>query len=128
MDLKKFIIYYILYSAFLAGIALLLPVVFPGVTRLVPKFWGIFVFLAGITFIAYIVAYLGINRSPETGTMTIMGSITLKLLFCMAFVLIYSLKSKGNGLIFIGNFFSLYLLYSFFEIYCLLCNLRHQNK
>ncbi|MNW17406.1 hypothetical protein D3C71_2165850 [compost metagenome] len=60
--------------------------------------------------------------------MAIMGSIALKMIFSMAFVLIYSLKGKENGFVFVLNFFSLYLLFSFFEIYCLLRNLRHQNK
>ncbi|MNG32581.1 hypothetical protein D3C84_1186320 [compost metagenome] len=41
--------------------------------------------------------------------MAIMGSIALKMLFSMAFVLIYSLNSKEKGLILVLNFFSLYL-------------------
>ncbi|WP_316822274.1 hypothetical protein [Pedobacter gandavensis] len=95
---------------------------------LVPKFWLLFGFLAGITYIAYSVADLGLKRNPDVGVMAIMGSIALKMIFAMAFVLIYSLKSKENGFVFVLNFFSLYLLFSFFEIYCLLRNLRHQNK
>jgi hypothetical protein len=95
---------------------------------LADKFWVVFEFLAGITFIAYWVADLGIKRNPETGIMAIMGSIALKMIFSMAFVLIYSLNSKEKGMVFVLNFFSLYLLFSFFEIYSLLRNLRHQNK
>ena len=128
MSLTRFTIYYLLYSCILAVIAYFLPVVFPEQLILVKKFWLVFGFLACITFIAYILADLGIKKNPETGIMAIMGSIALKMIFSMAFVLIYSLKGKENGFVFVLNFFSLYLLFSFFEIYCLLRNLRHQNK
>ncbi|TDQ06657.1 hypothetical protein ATK78_4316 [Pedobacter metabolipauper] len=120
--------FYLIYSGFLAIVAYLLSALFPDVTILAGKFWFVFAFLAGITFIAYVVADLGIKRNPETGIMAIMGSIALKMIFSMAFVLIYSLNTKEKGMVFVLNFFSLYLLFSFFEIYCLLRNLRHQNK
>jgi hypothetical protein len=112
----------------LGGIAIALPVVFSGSTILIAKFWAVFAFVCGITYIAYIVAFLGIKRSPETGVLAIMGSIVLKMIFSMAFVLIYSLEAQEKGFVFVLNFFSLYLLFSFFEIYSLLRNLRHQNK
>ena len=86
-----------------------------------------FGFLAGITYVAYVLVDIGIKRDPEVGVMAIMGSIAVKMIFCMAFVLIYSIKAKGIGLVFLLNFFSLYLLFTAFEIYCLLRNLRHQN-
>ena len=105
-----------------------LPVLFPGVPLLANKFWLLFGFIGGLTYIAYVMAYLGIKMDPETGIMAIMGSIVLKMIFSMAFVLIYSLNTKEKGLVFALNFFSLYLLFSFFEIYSLLCNLRHQNN
>ncbi len=86
-----------------------------------------FGFLAGITYIAYMLVDIGVKRDPEVGIMAIMGSIAVKMIFCMAFVLIYSIKAKGIGLVFLLNFFSLYLLFTVFEVYCLLRNLRHQN-
>jgi Ca2+/Na+ antiporter len=117
-----------LYCGLIAGIAALIPLTFPGPDLLAPKFWVIFFFLSGLTYIAYLTAYLGIKRNPEVGVMAIMGSITLKMLFSLAFVLIYSQNRPQMGLKFLVSFFSLYLLFSFFEIYCLLRNLRHQNK
>ena len=128
MSLTKFTFSYLLYTAVLGVIAYSLSVAFPDLNILAAKFWVLFGFLAGITFIAYLLAYLGIKHHPETGIMAIMGSIALKMLFSMAFVLIYSMKSQERGLVLVLNFFSLYLLFSFFEIYALLRNLRHQNK
>ncbi|WP_316769162.1 hypothetical protein [Pedobacter frigiditerrae] len=139
LGLQRFILYYVLYTALLAGIALSLPHLFTDVKLLADKFWLVFGFLGGLTFVAFILAFLGIKRNPETGVLAIMGSIAVKMLFSMAFVLIYSLNARKkvliNGvnteekdLVFIFNFFSLYLLFTFFEIYGLLRNLRHQNK
>ena len=109
-------------------VAISLPYFFPDVKLLANKFWLVFIFLGILTFIAYIVAFLGIKRNPETGVLAIMGSIAVKMLFSMAFVLIYSLNHKGKDTVFVLNFFSLYLLFTLFEIYGLLRNLRHQNK
>jgi len=128
LELKRFILHYILYTAFLAVVAISLPYFFPDVKLLANKFWLVFIFLGILTFIAYIVAFLGIKRNPETGVLAIMGSIAVKMLFSMAFVLIYSLNHKGKDTVFVLNFFSLYLLFTLFEIYGLLRNLRHQNK
>jgi hypothetical protein len=128
LSLPKFTLLYIVYTLILAGIAFALQAQFQDMKILADKFWVVFGFLAGITFIAYWVADLGIKRNPETGIMAIMGSIALKMIFSMAFVLIYSVNSKEKGMVFVLNFFSLYLLFSFFEIYSLLRNLRHQNK
>jgi hypothetical protein len=108
----------------LAGLATLLPQLFPNTDLLIDKFWVLFCFLAGITYIAYLTADLGIKKNPEVGVMAIMASITVKMLFSLAFVLIYSMKAQQMGLIFLLNFFSLYLLFSFFEIYFLLKSMK----
>ncbi|WP_421941384.1 hypothetical protein [Pedobacter sp.] len=127
MTLAKFTSIYFVFVGILIGIVAVLPVLFPNVQILAPNFWLLFGFIAGITYIAYVLVDLGLKRNPQVGIMAIMGSITVKMIFCMAFVLIYSIKVKENGLLFILNFFSLYLLFIVFEMYCLLRNLRHQN-
>ncbi|WP_316808513.1 hypothetical protein [Pedobacter agri] len=109
------------------GVVVLIPQILPASDILVPSFWLIFGFLGGLTYIAYLLAHIGINKNPEAGVVAILGSVIVKLIFCMAFVLIYSIKAKESGLLFIVNFFSLYLLFTVFEMYCLLRNLRHQN-
>lgn len=126
MSIKKFIIGYLLYNVVLVAIGFGLKEVSPQI--ITHKFWLVFGFLSILTLIAYIVAYLGIKKNPETGVFSIMGSIVLKMLFAMGFVLIYSLKTKEKDVVFVLNFFSLYLLFTCFEIFGLLRNLRHQNK
>ncbi|MEH3113992.1 hypothetical protein [Pedobacter terrae] len=127
MTLAKFTSIYFIFVGLLIGIVAVLPLVFPARQLFVSNFWVMFGFLAGISYIAYLLVDIGIKRDPEVGIMAIMGSIAVKMIFCMAFVLIYSIKAKGIGAVFLLNFFSLYLLFTVFEVYCLLRNLRHQN-
>lgn len=124
--LRKFIPAYLVYSCLLAGIAMLVKYFFP--QAIAGQFWLIFWFLGGLTFIAYLLAHFGIQRKPEIGVFAILGAVIIKMLFAMSFVLIYSLKQTKGDMAFALNFFSLYLLFTLFEILGLLRNLRHQNK
>lgn len=126
LSLNKFIVSYIGYTGLLAAVALLLSKFFPQL--IANQFWLVFGFLAVLTFIAYLLAFLGIKRNPQIGVFAILGSVIIKMLFAMTFVLIYSLKQTKSDLTFALNFFSLYLLFTLFEILGLLRNLRHQNK
>lgn len=128
LSITRFTLLYLLFCCLLAAAYAVLPLIFQNPALLIDKFWVMFFFLGGITYIAYLVADLGMKRNPEVGVMAIMGAITVKMLFSLAFVLIYSQKNGPLGLNFLLSFFSLYLFFSFFEIYCLLRNLRHQNK
>ena len=125
MSLQKFTSNFFIFTGTLIGLVILLQNIFSNTLLFVPQFWLIFGFLAGITYIAYLLVVIGIKRDPQIGVMAIMGANAVKLLLCMAFALVYILKLPGNTIIFLANFFSIYLLFSVFEIYCLLLNLRH---
>ena len=126
LSLRKFIVGYLLYTLLLAAGAVAINYFFP--VAIASSFWVIFGFIAIITFAAYLLAYFGMKRNPERGVVAILGSIMAKMLFAMCFVLIYSVKRQENNMAFALNFFSLYLLFTLFEILSLLRNLRHQNK
>jgi len=128
LGLARFVFYYIIYAAVIAGVAISLPYVFPNIKLLADDFWLLYWFLGLLTLIASLLALIGIKRKPEMGVMSILGAVILKLLFSMSFVLIYSIKRPESNMLFVFSFFSLYLLFSLFEILGLLRNLRHQNK
>ena len=94
----------------------------------IPKFWVIFGFMAGITLIVYIVSWLGIKMGGENQVFIVLGAVVIRLLISMILVLFYLNKFKVEPIIFVINFFSVYFLFTTFEIYCLLLNLRHQIK
>lgn len=128
MSLSKFTIAFVLYSIGLACLYWSLASIFPDRAILATNFRLVFVFVAGLTYIAYMTVFIGLKFGAITGIKAIITSIATKMLFSIAFLLIYSYKHTDAGLLLGLNFFSLYLLFTFFEIYCLLRNLRHQNK
>jgi hypothetical protein len=97
-------------------------------TFFISKFWVIFGFMAGITLIVYLVSWFGIKKGGESQVLIVMGAIVIRLLISMLLVLFYLNKFKVDPIIFVINFFSVYFLFTTFEIYCLLLNLRHQIK
>lgn len=84
--------------------------------------------MAGITLIVYLVAWFGIKSGGENQVFLVLGAVIIRLLISMLMVLFYLNKFKVEPILFVINFFSVYLLFTTFEIYCLLLNLRHQIR
>lgn len=97
-------------------------------TLLIPKFWVIFGALAVVTWMAYVFSWIGIKRGAEFSIYSIMGAVVVKLLLSMAFALVYILRINVDKVTFVIDFMSIYFLFSGFEMWGLLTNLRHQNK
>ncbi len=95
---------------------------------LIPKFWVIYSFFSLLTLLIYFFSVYGVRFSKTYSVYILLGGILIRLFLSLFLVLIYLSHFKVNHLIFITNFFSLYFLFTIFEMYCLLCNLRHQNK
>jgi amino acid transporter len=95
---------------------------------LVENYWLIFGFMAIVTLIVYYLSDLGLKKGGENQTFVLLAAITIRLIFTLFFLLFFTQKTKVESLLFIFNFFSIYLLFTTFEIYCLLRNLRHQIK
>ena len=128
MSLRTFLLFLFLIAAVLGLTAWLIEANNPADVLLIPKFWVVFGFLFVVTVIAYVVSMAGIKNGGENSIFVIMGVATLKLLLSLSLVLVYSLKFKANPVLFVVEFFSLYFSFTSFEVYALLCNLRHQNK
>src|SRR5690554_7154724 len=81
-----------------------------------------------LTAIVYVLSIFGLKKGPEYGVYAILGGIVIKLLFALSLFLAIVVKSAENQLVLGLNFFSLYLLFTAFEVIVLLRKLRHQNK
>lgn len=97
-------------------------------TWLIPGFWLIFQFFSSLTFLISLGVIWGQIKSGELGTQIFLGATTFKFILCMTIALIYLHKYQVNDVAFILNYFYLYFLYTAFEIYSLLSNLRVQKK
>ena len=110
----------------LAAVPLLLSYTGHG-NLLLAKFWVLFAFITGFTFIV-IGSVLFIQRiNPELYAQAFLATTIVKMIGCMAFALLFVLKLHIDNGVFLLNFSYLYFLNTGFEVYVLLRNLRNQN-
>lgn len=128
MTLLRFIVYFHGFSLVIAGIAIALPLLFEGVPILSPHFWLLFAAVFATTLLAYLLSDLGIRKGGEVSILSLMGGLFLKLLACLALVAVLIIKYPDSKMLTALNFFSLYFLFTAFEVSCLLRNLRDQNQ
>ncbi|HUH17758.1 hypothetical protein [Albibacterium sp.] len=127
MTILKFLL---LFSAF-AVIVIILPYGvenYFSVSLLSKQFLLIGFFLFFLTIIVYIVSYLGIEKGGQNSVLSVLGGLTVKMIFSLAMILLLFLKTAENQKVLAGNFFYVYFLFTLFEVICLLRNLRDQNK
>jgi hypothetical protein len=92
---------------------------------LIPWFWGVFALMAGTTLIAYLSSWFGIKKGGEASILSLMAVMGIKIFICMGLAIVYLMNFKVKSAPFLIEFFSLYFLFTAFEVYFLLRNLRH---
>ena len=126
MNLKNAVLYYVVFAIAIFGSAMLLKEI-PHVIS--PHFLTIYLFFTIITFIVFIMAYFGSKHSqPKNAINLIMVSFIFKLIASFLFFIILSSFTKDRSLNLVANFFSVYLLFTIFEIFILLAILRPDLK
>jgi len=128
MILLRFIGYFHVFSLVVAGIAVALPFLFDDILLLSPHFWLLFAVVFATTLLAYVLSDMGIRRGGEVSILSLIGGLFIKLLVCLAVVAVLIIKYPDNKMLTALNFFSLYFLFTVFEVTCLLRNLRDQNQ
>lgn len=91
-------------------------------------FWyllGFFIFLTGF---AHYVSQLGLKHDSEHLHAYYFASMGLRMVFCVMAIFVYRYYHEENLIQFVFNFFALYFIYTGFEIYALLSNLRRNSK
>ena len=94
---------------------------------LIPHFWLFFLYISGLTLLAFGVVLWVQQKNSEYYVQAFMAGTTVKILACLIFIVVYLMKNKINKYVFVADFFYIYLLNMAFEIYVLLRNLRHKN-
>lgn len=125
VSIKRFLIYFLLFNVLLALLPYLVQmcVVAP---IFIPHFWLLFVVFSILTLSVHLIVHWRMMISSNASGQALLGSITVRLLFCMILVFIYLSKIEVNPVLFLLNFFYLYFFHTIFEVYCLLRNLRNQ--
>lgn len=128
MSIVRFLLSFALYAGGIALIAIGLQHGLAPTEILANNFWLLFLFLFFLTTIVYVLADFGIRKGGEYSVFSILGGIVIKLLFALSLFLVVLLKGSDNQLVLGLNFFSIYFLFTTFEVIILLRKLRHQNK
>jgi len=127
MTISKFILQFSIFSVVVFFLPFGLESFF-SITAVSDFYIVLFAFLFFLTIIVYIVSYIGIQKGGQSSVLSILGGLTLKMVFSLSMILVLILKSTENQKVLAANFFYLYFFFTVFEVTCLLRNLRDQNK
>ncbi|WP_439880616.1 hypothetical protein ACSX1A_15855 [Pontibacter sp. MBLB2868] len=98
-------------------------------TQLVhPYVWYIFAFFVVVTAGTFYITRLGISYDEDNFQLYYFGSMGFRMILSIAVIFIYVYLFSENELQFVLNFFVFYFLFTGFEIYSLLANLRPNLK
>jgi len=96
-------------------------------TNVNPWTWGGLVFFFALTSFIYFIGQNALNKSQRTFTNAVYGSMGLRFIFSVFFIVIYLIVNELRDKIFIAEFLLLYLLFTMFEIYHLVAKLRTEK-
>lgn len=120
--LVRFPIFSIIISLLIYGLERWMPWV------LIPYIWPFYLFYIILIPGIYFIAAWGSEQSGESSVQVILGSELIKTLLPLIFSALVIFKFHPEPIVFGFNFFILYILFSTFEIYCLIHNLRRSKK
>ncbi|RAU84546.1 hypothetical protein [Pontibacter arcticus] len=110
-----------------AGVILLL-LEFTGSLLINEYIWHMLGFFVFVTAFTYYICSLGYKHDKENYQVYHFSSMGFRMVLCIGVVFAYAYFKGENKLQFVFNFFVLYFLYTGFEIYSLLANLRPHLK
>jgi hypothetical protein len=125
------LIRFLLWSAFIALILFSFGEIIENILHKVifidayPMFILFFFF---ITMLSYLICAFGLKKSADSSVFIMLGSVVVKLLLSMVFALIFIYGNRFDKIGFLISFFLPYFVYSGFEIYSLMYNLRALKK
>ncbi|GAB3824144.1 hypothetical protein [Pontibacter rugosus] len=97
---------------------------FTGYALLHPYIWYILLFFVLITGFTYYLIQLGFTNDPDNFQAYYFASMGFRMVLSIGVIALYAWFFKEGRLSFVFNFFALYFLFTGFEIYSLLANLR----
>ena len=110
----------------IVGIATL--VYFTGYSLVHPLAWYILLFFTTVTFLTFYVVGKGMGDDFQKFQLFYFGSSVVRIFLCMIAVFLYVYLASEREMQFAINFFLIYFLYTGFEIYSILGNLRRISK
>ena len=109
-----------------AGLILLFSSFLPQIIH--ESIWSIFGFVAGLAYFLTVVTRWLYLKSPENLLSLKLLGMIIRILSSLGFIGILAVLGLENIILFIANFFIIFLFYMIFDIYIFISNLRPNSK
>ncbi len=117
---------FFLFSAFIAALIGILEMIFPQLIH--DKIWNIYFFILILSLAVSIMSGLLLKSFSENFFNIMVLGTVLRFIASLVFIAILVLPGIEKIILFIGDFFTIFLFYLTFDIYAFLSNLRPISK
>lgn len=117
----------LVFSAFIVGLIYVVPS-FTEDKVLHGSVYAIFIFLFVLNLLTHTVSLWAAGNSKEKFAGFYFTAMVVRFFFSLMFAFVYLYRGTEDKILFVANFFVIYLLYICFDIYGLVSNLRPHSK
>lgn len=124
--LQNFHVRFFMFTGIISLLIFLMQLTLPQVIH--EKIWGILCFVAIMSYLIGFLSKLLLKSSPESLIQIKLLGMVLRIIASLVYITIVVMSGAENILLFISNFFILFLFFLVFDIYAFLANLRPISK
>lgn len=124
--LSNFHFKFFLFSLLIVGLLLIFKEFLPKTIH--GDIWSIFGFVVGLSYLISALALWLYKKSPENLLQIKLLGMVIRIISSLGFIAILVVMGVENIILFIANFFILFLFYLIFDIYTFISNLRPISK
>lgn len=126
IPIKSYYLKFFLFTTLICGIILLLNSILPELTH--PSIWKTLFFLAILSFLIHLLNSFLIRNFEENFLQITVLAMILRFIASLVFIGWQVWPGLTNIILFIANFFALFLFYLVFDIYIIISTLRQNSK
>ncbi len=124
--LKNFHVRFLVFSLIVLALVLVFQQTLPQI--LSESIWTIFYFMVIMSYLVSFLALWLYKKSPENFLQIKLLGMVIRILASLTFIAVIVWRGEENIILFISNFFILFLFYLIFDIYTFISNLRPISK
>lgn len=124
--IKSYYFKFFLFTTLIGGIILLLNITLPEMTH--QSIWKTLFFLATLSFLIHLLNSFLIRNFPENFLQITVLAIIIRFIASLMFIGWQVWDGMENIILFIANFFTIFLFYLVFDIYIIISTLRQNSK
>jgi hypothetical protein len=90
--------------------------------------WNVLLFFFFLTLLTGYLSHLILKIGKDNFVLTVLAGTIFRFVISLGYILVFLFTGVDNIILFVANFFVIYLLYLLFDIYGLMANLRPHSK